>query len=62
MAQNIVIGLYPTLLVSPAVVARTDAYLAGSDVPPALARLLLEGRDGVNRALRARARDAAAGS
>ncbi|MCW2674242.1 MAG: aminopeptidase Metallo peptidase [Frankiales bacterium] len=62
MAQNIVIGLYPTLLVSPAVVARTDAYLAGSDVPPALARLLLEGRDGVNRALRARARDTAAGS
>ncbi|MCU1621577.1 MAG: aminopeptidase Metallo peptidase [Frankiales bacterium] len=58
MAQNIVIGLYPTLLVSPAVVARTDAYLAGSDVPPALARLLLEGRDGVHRALRARARDA----
>ena len=60
MAQNIVVGLYPTLLVSPAVVARTDAYLAASDVPPALARLLLEGRDGVNRALRARARDAAA--
>jgi aminopeptidase N len=58
MAQNIVIGLYPTLLVSPAVVARTDDYLAGSDVPPALARLLLEGRDGVHRALRARARDA----
>jgi aminopeptidase N len=60
MAQNIVIGLYPTLLVSPAVVERTDRYLAATDVPPALARLLLEGRDGVNRALRARARDAAA--
>jgi len=60
MAQNIVVGLYPTLLVSPAVVARTDEYLAGSDVPPALARLLLEGRDGVNRAQRARERDAAA--
>ena len=58
MAQSIVVGLYPTLLVSPAVVARTDAYLSASDVPPALARLLLEGRDGVNRALRARARDA----
>jgi aminopeptidase N len=60
MAQNIVVGLYPTLLVSPAVVQRTDAYLAAGDVPPALERLLLEGRDGVNRALRARARDAAA--
>jgi aminopeptidase N len=59
MAQNIVVGLYPTLLVSPAVVERTDAYLAAGNVPPALARLLLEGRDGVVRALRARARDAA---
>jgi aminopeptidase N len=61
MAQNVVVGLYPTLLVSPAVVERTDAYLASRDVQPALSRLLLEGRDGVVRALRARARDAAAG-
>jgi aminopeptidase N len=61
MAQNLVVGLYPTLLVSPAVVERTDAYLAQGDVAPALERLLLEGRDGVVRALRARARDAAAG-
>jgi len=59
MAQSVVIGLYPTLLVSPAVVERTDTYLAGADVPPALARLLGEARDGVLRALRARARDAA---
>ncbi|MGZ6826595.1 MAG: ERAP1-like C-terminal domain-containing protein, partial [Mycobacteriales bacterium] len=62
MAQNVVVGLYPTLLVSPAVVERTDAYLAGHEVPPAMQRLLLEGRDGVLRALRARARDAAAGA
>ncbi len=61
IAQNLVTGLYPTLLVSPAVVERTDAYLTDGDVPPALRRLLLEGRDGVVRALRARARDAAAG-
>ncbi len=60
MAQNAVVGLYPTLLVSPAVVERTDAYLAGGPVPAALERLLREGRDGVVRALRARARDAAA--
>ena len=33
----------------------------GRRLPPALRRLLLEGRDGVVRALRARARDAAAG-
>ncbi len=62
MAQNVVIGLYPSLLVSPAVVERTDAYLAANDVPPALERLLLEGRDGVARSLRARARDASAAS
>ncbi len=59
-AQNVAVGLYPALLVSPDVVERTDSYLASGDVPPALARLLLEGRDGVARALRARARDAAA--
>ena len=54
-AQTVAVGLYPSLLVSPEVVERTDAYLAADDVPPALARLLLEGRDGVARALRARA-------
>ena len=59
MAQNLVNGLYPALLVTPEVVQQTDAYLGGNDVPPALARLLLEGRDGVVRAMRARARDAA---
>jgi len=61
MAQSVVVGLYPALLVSRALVERTDAYLGGADVPPALRRLLLEGRDGVVRALRARKRDAAAG-
>ncbi|CAA9323478.1 MAG: Membrane alanine aminopeptidase N [uncultured Frankineae bacterium] len=60
-AQNVAIGLYPALLVSPRVVERTDAYLASHEVQPALARLLLEGRDGIVRALRARERDAAAG-
>ena len=61
MAQNVVVGLYPALLVSRAVVERTDAYLAAGDVPAALTRLLLEARDGVVRSLRARERDAAAG-
>jgi len=58
-AQNVAVGLYPALLVDPSVVERTDAYLSSSDVQPALARLLLEGRDGIARALRARERDAA---
>ncbi len=61
MAQSIVVGLYPTLQVSSALVDRTDAHLASGDVPPSLRRLLLEGRDGVVRALRARERDVAAG-
>jgi aminopeptidase N len=61
MAQHVAIGLYPSLLVSPSVVERTDAYLASREVPPALKRLLLEGRDGVVRSLRARERDTAAG-
>jgi aminopeptidase N len=64
MAQNVVVGLYPTLLVSSDVLDRTDAHLAreGVDLPPALRRLLLEGRDGVARALRARECDGAAGA
>ena len=61
MAQNIVNGLYPTLLVTPAVVDRTDRYLAEGEPPPALRRLLLEARDGVVRAQLARARDASEG-
>ena len=59
MAQQVVVGLYPSLLVSPEIVVRTDAYLAAGDVQPALARMLLEARDGVVRALRAQGRDAA---
>ncbi|MCW2543339.1 MAG: aminopeptidase, partial [Frankiales bacterium] len=60
MAQNLVVGLYPALLVTSDVVQQTDTYLSSNQVPPALERLLLEGRDGVVRSLRARARDAAA--
>ena len=58
-AQNVAVGLYPALLVDRSVVERTDAHLASRHVQPALARLLLEGRDGVVRALRARERDTA---
>ncbi len=58
MATNIVIGLYPTMFVGPDVVERTEAYLAQHDPAPALRRLLTEGRDGVQRAMRCRVRDA----
>jgi aminopeptidase N len=58
-AQNIVIGLFPTLLAEQATVDAADAWLAGNpDAVPALRRLVLESRDGIARALRAQARDA----
>ncbi|MFL6136486.1 MAG: aminopeptidase N [Frankiaceae bacterium] len=60
MATGIVEGLYPSLLIEQATIDRTDAFLRTDDVPPALRRLLLEGRAGVVRALRGRERDAAA--
>jgi aminopeptidase N len=62
VAQNVVVGLYPSWDVSEETIRRTDEYLAGHpDLPPALRRLVNEGRDGVVRALRARTCDKAAG-
>jgi aminopeptidase N len=58
VAQTVVIGLYPSWEVSQAGLDAADGFLAG-DVPPALRRLVLEGRAGVERALRARAFDSA---
>ena len=62
LAQQIVVGLYPSLLTTQSIVDRTDGFLAS--LPPesaALRRLMLENRDGVARALRARAADALPG-
>ena len=39
---------------------RTDAYLGGDGVPGPVRRMLIEGKDRIGRALRARERDAAA--
>jgi aminopeptidase N len=55
-------GMYPHGLIRPRTVELTDAYLEGREVPGAVRRLLVEGRDQVQRAMRARARDAEAGS
>jgi len=61
MAQNVVVGLYPTALADDeraAVLATTDAWLEShQDAPPALRRLVLESRDGVRRALAAQEAD-----
>jgi aminopeptidase N len=57
VAQTVVIGLYPSSDVSQAGLDAADRFLAG-EVPSALRRLVIEGRAGVERALRARAFDA----
>jgi aminopeptidase N len=53
-------GLYPTPAASEELRARTEAFVAGTDVPPPFRRLLLEGADNVARILAARACDASA--
>ncbi|MCW2879153.1 MAG: aminopeptidase [Sphaerisporangium sp.] len=59
-AQRFAMGCYPALLIDPHTVARTQDYISSSEPPHALRRLLLEGADGISRALRARAKDASA--
>ena len=56
-AQEFVELAYPSQHVSQETVAATDAWLAGTHRGP-LRRLVAEGRDGIIRALRARATDA----
>ncbi|WP_340561503.1 aminopeptidase N [Streptomyces sp. GSL17-111] len=60
MAQQIALGLYPTLQVSQETLDATDAWLASAgDASAALRRLVNENRAGVDRALRAQAADRA---
>ncbi|MGD9621456.1 MAG: aminopeptidase N [Mycolicibacterium sp.] len=58
VAQTVVIGLYPSWDISREALDRADVFLSDPELPPALRRLVLEGRAGVERALRARAFDA----
>ncbi|HZU56995.1 MAG TPA: aminopeptidase N [Actinocrinis sp.] len=62
MAQLLVNGLYPYLIVEQRIVDAVDAVLAEDEarVPAPLRRLLLEQRDGTLRTLRGQALDAAA--
>lgn len=57
VAQTVVVGLYPSWEISEAGLAAADEFLA-ADHPAALKRLIVEGRAGVERSLRARAFDA----
>ncbi len=61
MAQNFVTGAYP-LAVSQQAIAMTDEFIARQRPPAALRRLLIESRDGVERALRAQECDKRAGA
>ncbi|MCA2208878.1 aminopeptidase N [Nocardia rosealba] len=57
VAQTVVVGLYPHWAITEEAMAEADEFLAG-DHPPALHRLVSEGRAGIERALRAREFDA----
>ncbi|MFE0349153.1 aminopeptidase N [Streptomyces griseoluteus] len=60
MAQQIAVGLYPSVQVSEETLRKTDAWLTSVDPTPALRRLVSESRAGVERALKAQRADAAA--
>ena len=57
VAQTVVVGLYPSWDISQEALDAADAFLSDPEVPPALRRLVLEGRAGVERSLRARGFD-----
>jgi len=61
MAQYFAENAYPSSVITPGAITAADEYIARADPPPALRRLLSEGRDGVARALRCRELDARAG-
>jgi aminopeptidase N len=54
VAQTVVVGLYPSWDISDGGIAAADEFLADTALPPALRRLVLEGRAGIERSLRAR--------
>ncbi len=58
VAQTVVIGLYPSWDISQRALDAADEFLSDPELPPALHRLVLEGRAGVERSLRARQFDA----
>jgi aminopeptidase N len=60
VAQTVVIGLYPSFDISDEGIAAADRFLAEPELPPALRRLVLEGRAGIERSLRARRFDGGA--
>ncbi|MBO0802601.1 MAG: aminopeptidase N [Nocardiopsaceae bacterium] len=62
IAQDFAEGAYQICPVDPETIAATDSYLASEEPSASLRRLLIEGRDDVQRSLRCQARDRAAAS
>ncbi|MFK8846715.1 aminopeptidase N [Streptomyces sp. Ac-502] len=60
MAQQIAVGLYPSLQVSQETLDATDTWLASAEPGAALRRLVTESRSGIERALKAQRADEAA--
>jgi aminopeptidase N len=60
MSSTFAENAYPFLVTEPSTIERTTAYLDEQNPPPALRRLLVEGRDGVARAIRAQEKDRSA--
>jgi aminopeptidase N len=60
IAIDFVEGAYQVCPVEQETITVTDSYLASAEPPAALRRLLLEGRDDIERSLRCQARDATA--
>jgi aminopeptidase N len=61
MAQWFAQRAYPVGVISQQAIEAADRFVAATDPPAALRRLIIEGRDDVARALRCRQRDAQAG-
>jgi len=57
IARRVVVGLYPSGRVDTDTLRRTDDWIAAAEPVPALKRLVVECRDDVARALRARTRN-----
>ncbi|MDX6285861.1 MAG: aminopeptidase [Frankiales bacterium] len=61
MAQEIIVNLFPSLVIEEQTLEAADRWLRATDPDPTLRRLVVEGRATTERALKARARDIAAG-
>ncbi|AUG80074.1 aminopeptidase N [Kitasatospora sp. MMS16-BH015] len=57
ISQQIIVGLYPSYHVSQSTLDATDAWLTTADPAPALRRMVIEARAGIERALRAQVAD-----